>query len=69
MSYTFRLYLPGGDHVGTFRTATLGWNVGDEFTAGDGSRYSIVDKVPFEDDLKFVGALVVTPRELAEPPG
>jgi hypothetical protein len=63
VSYTFRLYLPSGDDVGTFRTLTLEWDVGDEFKAGDGNRYAIVDKVPFEDDLQFVGALVVTPAE------
>jgi hypothetical protein len=70
MAFTFRLYVPDGEDIGTFKTAVSGpWNIGHQFMTGDHHRFEIVDKV--ENDAfvsdEFAGAFVVTPLELAEP--
>ena len=62
----FRLYLPGGEDIGSFETSETDWLIGDEFQNVDRVRFREVDVIEGEDlgGSKFVGCLVLTPTEL-----
>jgi hypothetical protein len=74
VAFKFRLYLENGEDVGDLVTAMPNWRRGDRFFDESKTRFEVVDVVdltdvvdPSEETETFLGALVVTPLELAEP--
>ena len=68
MAFTYRLYLPNGEDIGTFATAAPDWGIGDEFRTG-GDRFRIENILPGEElgSDEFHGLFVVAPLTVAEP--
>ena len=74
VAFKFRLYLDSGEDVGDLVTAAPNWKPGDQFFDSTHTRYEVLDVIdltdvvdPSEETESFLGALVVSPLELAEP--
>jgi hypothetical protein len=64
--FTVRLYLDGGEDIGTFSTAVPDWKIGDVFYNRDRVEFRILYIVTDLGGDEFAGAFVVSPIALCE---